>query len=46
MILNDLVDVIEPIGERCLIITQKGKKFLREAKNPQGAASGSLQMFK
>ena len=31
----DCVKVIEPIGEKCFIITHKGSKVLRDAKNPE-----------
>jgi hypothetical protein len=31
----DCVKVVEPIGEKCFVITQKGTRVLREAKNPE-----------
>ncbi len=31
----DCVKVIEPIGEKCFVITHKGSKALRNAKNPE-----------
>jgi DNA-binding MarR family transcriptional regulator len=31
----DYIKVVEPIGEKCLVITQKGTRMLREAKNPE-----------
>ncbi len=34
----DCVKVIEPIGEKCFVITQKGSKVLRELKNPERGA--------
>jgi hypothetical protein len=32
------VKVVEPIGEKCFVITQKGTKLLREMKNPEKRA--------
>lgn len=31
----DCIKTIEPIGEKCFVITQKGSRLLREAKNPE-----------
>lgn len=31
----DCIRIIEPIGEKCFVITKKGTKNLQEAKNPE-----------
>ncbi len=31
----DCVKTVEPMGERCYVITQKGTRMLREAMNPE-----------
>ena len=31
----DYVKVVEPIGEKCFVITQKGSKILKDSKNPE-----------
>jgi hypothetical protein len=31
----DCVKVVEPIGEKCFVITQKGTRMLKEMKNPE-----------
>jgi len=31
----DCVKVVEPIGEKCYVITQKGTRLLKEMKNPE-----------
>ena len=36
----DFVKVIEPIGEKCYVITKKGSKVLKEIKNPERRAEG------
>ena len=36
----DFVKMIEPIGEKCYVITKKGTKVLNELKNPERAAHG------
>lgn len=35
LISQDCVKVVEPIGEKCFVITHKGNKALRDAKNPE-----------
>ena len=35
----DCVKVVEPVGEKCFVITQKGTRLLREIKNPEKRAS-------
>ncbi len=35
----DCVKVVEPIGEKCFVITQKGTRLLREMKNPEKRAA-------
>lgn len=37
----DFVKVIEPIGEKCYVITKKGTKVLNEIKNPERNVRGS-----
>ncbi len=32
---TDCVKVVEPIGEKCFVITKKGSKLLKEMKNPE-----------
>jgi hypothetical protein len=39
----DYVKVVEPIGEKCFVITQKGTRILREAKNPEKRAAMAQQ---
>jgi predicted transcriptional regulator len=34
----DFVKTVEPIGERCYVITKKGAQNLKEAKNPEKRA--------
>jgi hypothetical protein len=34
----DCVKAVEPIGEKCFVITKKGNMSLREAKNPENRA--------
>lgn len=34
----DCVKTVEPMGEKCYVITQKGTRLLREAKNPEKRA--------
>ena len=36
----DYVKMIEPIGEKCYVITKKGTKVLNELKNPERRAEG------
>jgi len=31
----DCVKVVEPVGEKCFVITQKGTRLLRQIKNPE-----------
>jgi predicted transcriptional regulator len=31
----DCVKAVEPIGEKCFVITQKGTRLLKEMKNPE-----------
>ncbi len=40
----DCVKIVEPIGEKCFVITHKGSKALRNAKNPEKAAPRSQFM--
>ncbi len=35
LISMDFVKVVEPIGEKCFVITHRGSKALRDAKNPE-----------
>lgn len=35
----DYVKVVEPIGEKCFVITQKGTRILRDMKNPEKRAA-------
>jgi hypothetical protein len=37
----DCVKIVEPIGEKCYVITHKGSKVLREAKNPESRVQRS-----
>lgn len=39
----DCVKVVEPIGEKCFVITQKGTRLLREMKNPEKRAAAAQQ---
>ncbi|UCD02915.1 MAG: hypothetical protein JSV63_03990 [Candidatus Aenigmatarchaeota archaeon] len=39
----DYVKVVEPIGEKCFVITQKGTRILRDAKNPEKRAAAAKQ---
>ena len=42
LITNECVQTIEPMGERCYIITPKGSKYLKEFSSPEMAdAEGS-----
>ena len=34
----DCVKTVEPMGEKCYVITQKGTRLLREARNPEKRA--------
>jgi DNA-binding MarR family transcriptional regulator len=45
LISMDCVKVIEPIGEKCYVITHKGSKILREAKNPERRAQVRTEML-
>ncbi len=36
----DYVKMIEPIGEKCFVITKKGSRVLNELKNPERRAEG------
>lgn len=35
LVAMDYVKSVEPIGEKCFVITQKGSKILKEMKNPE-----------
>ncbi len=37
----DCVKAVEPVGEKCFVITQKGTRLLREMKNPEKRAAMS-----
>jgi hypothetical protein len=39
----DCVKVVEPIGEKCYVITQKGTRMLRDMKNPEKRAAANQQ---
>ncbi len=41
----DYIKVVEPIGEKCLVITQKGTRMLREAKNPEKRMTAQQRTF-
>ncbi len=41
----DCVKVVEPIGEKCFVITQRGTRMLREAKNPEKRAALQQDTF-
>lgn len=41
LISMDYVQVVEPIGEKCFVITHKGSKVLRDSKNPEKQAPKS-----
>ena len=44
LISMDCVKVVEPIGEKCFVITHKGNKTLRDAKNPEKQTPSSQFM--
>ena len=39
----DYVKIVEPIGEKCFVITQKGTRILRDVKNPEKRAALAQQ---
>jgi hypothetical protein len=41
----DYVKVVEPIGEKCIVITQKGTRMLRDAKNPEKRMAPQQRTF-
>lgn len=40
---SDCIKLVEPMGERCFVITQKGTRVLRDAKNPEKRAQTQNQ---
>lgn len=39
----DCIKMVEPIGEKCFVITKKGTRSLREAKDPEKRAEREFQ---
>ncbi|MCD6495975.1 MAG: hypothetical protein J7K54_01765 [Candidatus Aenigmarchaeota archaeon] len=40
---SDCIKSVEPMGERCFVITQKGTRILRDAKNPEKRVQSQSQ---